>query len=175
MAKKAAISWERAYYVLQIRHTARLFPMPNRFFVLAIAATIVAGFDVNQASAHDLRGRITLLPESIKVEAWFSDDTPAEGAQVSIKDDKGAEVARGKTDETGICLIPKLKPGAYEAEIDLIGHRDAIRFDVSDESNMLEFSGWRMNQTLGLTIGISLLLGVSSLFWLLRQRRSQKY
>ena len=148
--------------------------MPNRFFVIAIAAMIVAGFGANRASAHDLRGRVTLLPESIKVEAWFSDETPAQGAQVSIKDDKGVEVASGKTDETGICLLPKLKPGTYEAEIELIGHRDEIRFEISDDPNILAFSSWRLNQSLGLAIGITLLLGVSSLFWFVRQRRLQK-
>ncbi len=58
--------------------------MPNRFFLLAITAVLAVCFGSNQASAHDLRGRVTLLADSIKVEAWFSDETPAEGAIVVV-------------------------------------------------------------------------------------------
>jgi hypothetical protein len=144
--------------------------MPHRFYISAFAAVLAAGFGSNQASAHDLRGRVTLLADSIKVETWFSDDTPAEGAIVIVTHNK-SKVSEGKTDATGVCHLPKLSPGRYEASIELIGHREIIPFQVSDTSDSREFTNWRMNKTLATAIGIGGLIVVSTFFWLFSLRK----
>jgi hypothetical protein len=147
--------------------------MPSRFPVLALVAIIATCFGANRASAHDLRGRVTLLPDSIKVEAWFSDDTPAEGAQVTIAFNKS--LLSGKTDERGVCYLRRLEPGHYEAVIDLIGHRETISFEVASTSgNYASFSNWRMNQTLAVAIGIGGPVGVSVIFWLIGLRKKYR-
>jgi len=145
--------------------------MASRFFMLAIATVSVVAVFGNQAAAHDLQGRVTLLPDSIKVEAWFNDDTPAQEARVAIIFANGIEVTSGKTDDKGVCLLNKINPGRYKAIIELIGHRETIPFEVAETTGVLEISSSRMNKTLGLFIGISGLLGVSCLFWLTRQRK----
>jgi hypothetical protein len=147
--------------------------MPCRFLFPVIAAIALTSFDANRACAHDLRGRVTLLPDSIKVEAWFSDETPAQGASVSITLGK-SEVATGKTDDTGVCLLPTLKPGHYEAEIELIGHKEFISFQVSDTSGNQEFMNWRMNQTLGFAIGFGGLITVSCAYSLINRLKRNR-
>jgi hypothetical protein len=144
--------------------------MPSRFFLLASTAVLAACFGSNQASAHDLQGRLTLLADSIKVEAWFSDETPAEGAIVVVTQNK-TKVSEGKTDETGVCHLPKLSPGPYEASIELIGHREIISFQVSETSGNQVFINWRMNKTLATAIGIGGLVVVSTFFWLFSLRK----
>jgi hypothetical protein len=146
--------------------------MPSRCFVLAVVGVGVAWFSPNRAYAHDLRARVTLPPDAIVVEAWFSDGTPAQAASVSIADASGNEVASGKTDDKGVCRLPKLGNGTYTAVVESIGHRDAIEFSVAESSNVLEFSNWRLNKTLGLTAGVAGLLGASGAFWFFRRRKS---
>jgi hypothetical protein len=146
--------------------------MSSRFLVLAIAAVGVAGLGSNRASAHDLQGRVKLPSDAVIVEAWFSDDTPAQGAKVTIADASGKEVAFGKTDDTGVCRLPKLGAGKYTATVDLIGHRDAIEFEVAESSSGLEFYNWRLNKTLGLTAGVVGFLSATCAFWFFRRRKS---
>ncbi len=146
--------------------------MSSRFLVLAITAVGVIGLGSNRASAHDLQGRVKLPPDAVIVEAWFSDDTPAQGASVTITDAGGNEVASSKTDDTGVCRLPKLSAGKYTAIVELIGHRDTIDFEVAESSTMLEFSNWRLNKTLGFTAGVVGLLATSCAFWLIRRRKT---
>jgi hypothetical protein len=132
-----------------------------RCFVLGIAAMIVAAGTANVAGAHDLRGTIRVPPDAVVVEARFSDDTPAPGAMVSIRNGADEEVASGKTDQFGMCRLSPLPPGVYRAVIESIGHRDAITFEVADSSMGLTFANPRLNATLGLGLGVGILLAVS--------------
>jgi hypothetical protein len=146
--------------------------MSGRFSVLAIVAVCVAGFAATPADGHDLRARVTLQPDSTVVQAWFSDDSPAQEAKVNILEAGGNEILSGKTDDKGVCTLRKLGAGKYTAVIESIGHRDAIEFEVSDSASTLEFYNWRMNRSLGLGIGIAVLIGGTCIFWLMRRRRS---
>jgi nickel transport protein len=144
--------------------------MPSRFLIVAIAAVCGSSLVQNRAVAHDLQGRVTLHPDAIVIEAWFSDDTPAQGATIAIIDVNGNEVASGKTDDRGMCRLPRLSTGHYTAVIELIGHRETIPFEDVRDSSGLEFSSFRLNKTLGLTIGVGVLLGAWCMFWLVRKR-----
>jgi hypothetical protein len=143
----------------------------KRFIFFAIAAVGVAFLGPNWALAHDLQGRISLHPDAIIVDAWFTDDTPAQEATVSIVDARGNEVLAGKTDDKGVCRLRTLGTGKYKAVIELIGHRESIEFEIADTSSALEFTNWRLNKTLGLAIGITVLLSATCAFWLMRRRK----
>jgi hypothetical protein len=147
--------------------------MPCRFLFSVIAAIALTSFDANRAYAHDLQGRVTVLPDSIKVEAWFSDGTPAQGASVSIIRNK-SQVAYRITDDTGVCYLPKLSPGSYQARIELIGHCEIISFQVSETITDKVFMNWRMNQTLGFAIGFGGLIAVSCAYCLINRLKRNR-
>ena len=79
-----------------------------------------------EGRAHDLQATVKLLPDAVVVEAGFDGDTPAEEAACDLTDAAGSEVARGKTDERGVCRLPVLGPGNYVAIVESIGHRDEV-------------------------------------------------
>jgi hypothetical protein len=139
-----------------------------RLLVLATFAGLV--LLPGRAAAHDLRAVVKLPPDAVVVEAGFDDDTPAEGAKVTVTDAAGNEVAAGKTDETGVCKLPQLAPGKYTAVVESLGHRDTIAFEVSGGSVFEEYRGWRPNQTLGLAAGVGGLLAASAGFWWFRRK-----
>lgn len=144
--------------------------MRNRLLVLVAAAAAVAVLLPGRASAHDLRAVVKLLPESVRVEAGFDDDTPAEGAKVTITDAAGNVVAEGKTNDRGVCDLPKLPAGKYWAKVESIGHADKVEFDVAADAEG-EFAGYRMSKPVAVGIGVGGLLTASTGFWWLRRRK----
>jgi hypothetical protein len=106
----------------------------------------------------------------VVVEADF-DDMPAQEAAVHIVDAAGHEVARGQTDESGICRLPMLGAGRYVATVESIGHRDEVAFEVAGRSGDFEFSNWRLDKRLGLGIGLGGLFALTAAFWWFRLRR----
>lgn len=138
----------------------------NRSLVLATLAVTVAGLTPRGAAAHDLRAKVTVLPDAIRVEAGFDDDTPAEGARVRVTAAAGGrEVAAGTTDERGVCLLPALPEGEYTATVEGLGHRDAVTFRVGCASGETEFTAWRLDKQVGLAIGLLAILGGTLMFW----------
>ena len=117
---------------------------------------------------------VNLEKDPVAVEAWFDDDTPAQAARVRVVRDTGEEVAAGATDDRGTWSFPKPGPGRYRVEVESIGHRDVIRFTIpgaADEEPILVETDTRLNQKLGLSIGLTMLLGGSAAFIVLRRRR----
>ena len=117
-----------------------------------------------------------LLPDAVVVEAGFDDDTPAQGAKVVITDAAGQEVAAGKTDDRGVCQLPKLAPGEYLAVVvEPTGHRDEVKFAVRSAELLdapVEFARERPNQTVGLIAGVGGLLAASGGYWWFRRRKA---
>lgn len=145
--------------------------MPRRFLLSAIIAVAAVGLSQSRASAHDLQARVTLHPHAINVEAWFSDDTPAQEAKVTIIDAGKNTVLSGQTDDTGVCKLPELGTGKYTAIVELIGHRDTVEFEIAETASEAEFTNGRLNKTLGLCVGLGGLLAVSCAFWFARRRK----
>jgi hypothetical protein len=148
--------------------------MQTRFLVLGTFAIAVAGFFPSQANAHDLQLRVKLppdVPNMLIVEAGFDDDTPADGARVVITDAAGKVIAEGKTDEKGVWRTTRPGGGKYTAKVESLGHADRVHFEVAD-SDVFEFSGWRMNKMLGIAIGVCGLLLLSVGFWWFRLRHA---
>ena len=145
--------------------------MPNRFLVLLVALLVVA-VAPGPASAHDLRAKVKLPGNAVVVEASFNDDTLTVGAKVVITNASGDEVAGGKTDERGVCHLPKLPPVEYVATVELIGHHDVVEFEVAESAGRFEFSNWRLDKRVGLSIGVGGLLAVTATFWWFRLKRA---
>jgi hypothetical protein len=144
--------------------------MRNRFFVLVAAAAVV-GVAPGPAAAHDLRATVKLLPDAVEVEAEFDDDTPAEGAAVRITDAAGREVAGGKTDERGVCRLPRPGPGKFVAAVESAGHRDEVPFEVVGADDGYQFANRRIDKRIGLASGVGALLALSLAFWRFRLRK----
>lgn len=144
-----------------------------RYLVLATAATAGALLVPSTAVAHGLHADVTVA-DTIKVVAYFDDDMPAESAEVRVTGAAGTEVFAGKTDERGVCTFPRPAPGAYTLRVKSTGHAAKVEFRVDGESEAAPavYTGWRMNRTVGLAVGLVLLLGLSiACKFFLRRRR----
>lgn len=147
--------------------------MPNRFLVV-LAAAVIVGVP-GRAAAHDLLATVKIHPEEIVVEIGYDDDTPAQGARVTILKEDGSEIASGKTDERGVCRLAMLRPGKYTAKVyDPMGHVDNVPFEVAGPEFFdapIEYVRARPNKAIGLVFGVGGLLGASLAFWWFRLRK----
>jgi hypothetical protein len=145
-----------------------------RGLVLLAAAVLVALLSAGRTSAHDLKAMVE-LQDPVKVEAWFDDDTPAQQARVQVVNVSGEEVAAGLTDDRGVWTFPKPGPGRYRISIESIGHKTDVRFTIPGaEQPELQPSVEpepRLNNRLGLILGLTLTLGGSLAFVVLRRMR----
>lgn len=83
------------------------------------------------AFAHKLHAEWKQVNLRIEVEAFFSDDTPAQEARVEVLDAEKNVVAVGKTDEKGKCSLRAPQPGKYDLVVDAgAGHREQVAIRV---------------------------------------------
>lgn len=86
------------------------------------------------ASAHALGAEWSIRGGQILLEAYFSDDTPAQGAVVSVLllSTEPAKKFEGKTDEKGFCLFPRPgRPGKYRIVVDAgSGHKKELIMEI---------------------------------------------
>jgi hypothetical protein len=74
--------------------------------------------------AHALSAEAKLRGDHVEVEAYFSDNTPARGARVTVHDAANTLVAEGRTDDEGRWHCPAPPPGRYRLVVDAgDGHR----------------------------------------------------
>jgi hypothetical protein len=69
-------------------------------------------------SAHALGAECKIRKDRVELEAYFSDDTPAQGAKVSVEDSAKIVMIEGKTDTYGKWSFPVPKPGDYNVIVD---------------------------------------------------------
>jgi hypothetical protein len=90
--------------------------------LLAAAALLLAAGPLR---AHALHVECKLHGDRVTVEAFFSDNTPARDAAVTVRDRAGAEVAAGRTDDNGVWSFARPAAGKYEVIANAgAGHRD---------------------------------------------------
>lgn len=158
--------------------------MRTRLLVLLPALAAVA-LSPAPALAHDLRVVVKLPadePTVVVIEAGFDDDAPAEAAAVTIVDAEQYIIAEGKTDDRGVCRLPRPAPGKYTAKAVAIGHRDRVAFEVVGPPKPeapaadapTEYRGWRLDRTIGLSAGVGGLLLISGAYWWLRGRKTNR-
>jgi hypothetical protein len=148
-----------------------------RFFVLATAAAGGVLLAPAPARAHALHADVVVATE-VKLLAYFDDDVPAEFAEAIVTDSNGTAVLTGKTNERGVWVFPRPKPGTYLVSVSVkaIGHTTRVEFTVPAEPDApaAAFGDPRPNQTLGLALGLVGLLGFSATFWFIRRARRVK-
>jgi nickel transport protein len=78
----------------------------------------------NPVHAHALGADAKLRGNRVEVEAYYSDDTPARDAHVTVHDAADHTIAEGRTDEHGRWQFPAPPPGSYTVVVDAgAGHR----------------------------------------------------
>jgi hypothetical protein len=103
----------------------------NRAAILT-ALTLVIGLPA-AARAHALGAEAKWKAGQVTVEAFYEDDTPAEGATVAVTSADGRVVASGKTDTRGAWTFPAPPAGRYTVAVDAgAGHRTTVPLVVPD-------------------------------------------
>jgi hypothetical protein len=70
----------------------------------------------------------------VRVEAYFSDDTPAINALIVVRNEQNEIVAHGRTDDRGVWAFSRPAPARYEVSIDGgAGHRAAQRLTIPEQ------------------------------------------
>src|SRR5262245_49199303 len=86
---------------------------------LIAVAFVLAGS--TPAFAHRLHVEAKVAGDQLRVEAYYSDDTPAQEARITIT--RGDQpVAEGRTDERGVWTCPRPAPGTYTVRAESAGH-----------------------------------------------------
>jgi nickel transport protein len=100
----------------------------------AFAAAAVL-FTAGPASAHALYAEARLRGDTVTVEVFYSDNTPARDAAVSVRDKGGQEVASGRTDDEGRWSFPRPAAGKYAVTADAgAGHRVSVPITIPTDT-----------------------------------------
>jgi len=88
-------------------------------FCLAVPAFFAVA---SPAFAHKLQIDWRISDKRLHIEAFYDDNTPAQQAMITIKNDKNEIVASGKTDEHGVWTCAAPTAGKYTARAETAGH-----------------------------------------------------
>ena len=99
-----------------------------------IAAILLLGpLAAREASAHALGAECKLRGNRVELEAYFSDNTPAQEARVVVYDKDRAALQNGTTDGEGRWSFSTLAAGDYEVVVDAgAGHRVTLKLVIPD-------------------------------------------
>jgi hypothetical protein len=131
--------------------------------------------------AHAIGLDVKPIGERVRVEAYYDDDTPAQGAKVTVRDGEQRTVAEGRTDDQGVWTFAKPKPGKYTVVVDAGDGHAARKSHVVDgeESPTAEkitngparedftSPAQRVGWTL---VGLAAIAGLTLLAWLVRRK-----
>lgn len=106
-----------------------------RRYSIVLFALLAALCWPGRAQAHGLGATCRLKGPSVEIEAYYSDDTPAGGANVRVRDAAFATITEGQTDANGLWSFPRPAPGRYQVKIDAGGgHRMTRYVTIADPS-----------------------------------------
>jgi nickel transport protein len=87
------------------------------------------------AHAHALGAEVKLRGNRVEVEAYYSDDTPARDALVTVHNGADQVIAEGRTDDRGRWQFPAPPVGRYTVVVDAgAGHRKSINIDIPNQT-----------------------------------------
>jgi len=114
---------------------------------------------------------VARVAETVRVEVRYEDESPAEEAKVTIKDEAGTVVAEGITDAKGVCVLPRPKPGTYKLIAnDGGGHRRQEQLVIPDEVAPVEARTALGNRRLMTILGVAIIgIGTWAVWWLRRR------
>jgi hypothetical protein len=126
------------------------------------------------ARGHDLQAKVTVAADHVRVEAFYQllgDESPAEGAAVTLRDAAGAVVHAGKADARGVWTCPRPAAGAYTVVVEEPGHRAEVRVEVPAAGRTAEYRLPRLDPRLAAAIGLGLIALVTLAVMRLRRPR----
>ncbi len=152
--------------------------MKSIISLICFLGCILAGSDT--VWSHGMRGR-TALETGILFEAEYDDGEPMSDAAVEVFiQDEELPFQTGRTDKNGRFLFLPDQPGEWKVVVkDEMGHRLAVK-TIIDESMNLNKTGGQTDWTADggflpryekAFMGLSLIFGVSGLFFWWRGRR----
>jgi hypothetical protein len=98
--------------------------MDRTWLVVWMAPAAWALIAPGSARAHALGAQCVRKGDTVRVEAYFEDDTPAQQALVRVLDSEEQEVVKGHTDAKGLWSFATPASGRYQVIIDAgAGHR----------------------------------------------------
>jgi hypothetical protein len=107
----------------------------TRVYAPLLGAALLTLAGAAPASAHALGAEARLKGEYVEVEAYFSDDTPARAARVSVFDEAERTVAEGRTDDAGRWQFLRPAGGTYRVTVDAgAGHRARVTLTIPVEA-----------------------------------------
>jgi hypothetical protein len=110
----------------------------GRVLTVCAALLLVAA----RADAHALHAEARLKGDRVTVEAFYSDNTPAQNARILVHDKKGVEVATGHTDDSGTWQFPRPRSGSYEVTVEAgDGHRTRVPIAIPSDPRIAAESG----------------------------------
>ena len=118
------------------------------------------------AAAHGVGIECTHEPETgvIRVAAFYTDDTPASAARITVADVDGRTVARGQADDRGLWSFPRPSPGVYQVEADAgRGHRKRIYLTIPEDPDQAPRGDEPSRAAFTRFPWLGLLLGLASL------------
>jgi hypothetical protein len=148
-----------------------------RSFPRTLTAIAVVLATAGPALAHKLMLTVTVTGDRVRVEAFHDDDTPADGAAVTVRQGDDPPVAEGKTDEKGVWTFARPAPGAYTVRASSVGHiaregltvdRDPVAADPTEpasQRDQLTRTPWK-----NVLIGLGLIAAVCAIVLLVRKR-----
>lgn len=147
----------------------------SRVIVVSLVALVLVP---KAAYAHRLDVEATIRetdPTMIRVEAGYEEIEPAADAQVTLTDTHGVTVVEGRTDETGVCRLPRPAAGTYTVVVDSgDGHRAKVILTVPDAD--IQTAAARTsppNRWLMTAAGLALIAAITvAARWLLRKPTS---
>jgi len=72
-------------------------------------------------------------PPTLRIEAWFEGDIPAESAKIVLTDSQGTSATAGIADDTGILTIALPAPGVWVVAAESVGHRGECTIAVGGD------------------------------------------
>jgi nickel transport protein len=130
-------------------------------------------------SAHDLQISVRLVSPAAIVHATYAGGDPVAFAAVSIHaPDSTQEHQTGRTDARGYFSFVPDRGGAWKVSVDdELGHRVEAPVKVPEafEGGVVEQSASGLSTVHKALIGLSLIVGLTGLFYGYRSRRSQNH
>lgn len=127
--------------------------------------TVITILLVTGLSPHNLCAKVKVTEQNLRIEAWFDNDTPADGAKVKLLLNKKV-MQEAVTDERGICTMPTPALGSYVIEVYAGGgHRAEVPFTIesmideqtagADEASVRQRRWWGAIAGLGIIAGLT--------------------
>jgi len=94
-----------------------------------IFALLFLGTFVPALSAHQILMTVTPKEAVVRVEVYYDDETPAEQANVIVKQ-AGEKRLEGRTDEKGVWEFPRPADGEYQFIAESAGHLKRLNVTI---------------------------------------------